>query len=764
MATKTDDDDAHQIVSPEGVMTGDSKKRSTRRRGRRRRQRAEKSAAGMTARLLLSLLMITLMPIPYVPFAVEADEQLWCVTSDDDGDERVDCQFSVPKQSRSKQKMKFCLSEDDEYDPEDVEGGHDFCVEASVNGMVLVESEESTAKEKAKDADSSTKATSPSTTTTPPIVTTDDEQYRLVKGEPNGTIVVGKYVYETPYRQYGEKVATALREHTDNQSLVEEAMWLYLLGVAHQTSSTFAEISEDPADSNEDEDEFTKYHVDEKEVLKSLNAFMMAAQTFEGVRDRKEPKAAYAAYQLGSIYYQVSETYALSQERELWGTKKLDYDYALIALEKYNVALKENDSSMSAEDRTSALEGKATCSVRLGLMIVDDETEVFAAEEVDVELLHGVDIDKLMKDPKRAERTLGKKMKRYLSRLAKADEFFDEAIRAFDELAAASADNPNEANRLKYEKAMVYQNKVTVSTLREQNEIAIQHGEKAIELYKDSLKKAKKGSEEFDSIPVEIATLFYTISESYLQMGMYDRAFMYFAESMSFHEKYDLHPFEFEDVQGVWNGQDEPEDYEQALEEYHTSVKGALDSVVYPDDDALAEKVWSSDAFYSSEKDDRYEGDLHSNLGSMYLYYGDHDAAEPHLVEAVRLYESIDDEERNEILADAKYNLAMLKVRKSEFQESVKLYREAIQLYRSTVEEGINPIKREKPAMFEALKETTKKVTGEELVLKGVIDGVSEKNDANKKKKKGLFDYIKGFVVVGGDNKANETIADTDEL
>jgi tetratricopeptide (TPR) repeat protein len=127
---------------------------------------------------------------------------------------------------------------------------------------------------------------------------------------------------------------------------------------------------------------------------------------------------------------------------------------------------------------------------------------------------------------------------------------------------------------------------------------------------------------------------------------------------------------------------------EQALNEYHDLLMdGEADTIILEE---MEEAVMMEDYYYV-EKSNAYEGDLHNKLGTLYLNRGDHVLASSHLQEAIRLYEL--DGEQDEInMASAKYNLSLLHLRAGEYQNSANLYSEALDIFKTSIGEGLNPL------------------------------------------------------------------------
>lgn len=123
---------------------------------------------------------------------------------------------------------------------------------------------------------------------------------------------------------------------------------------------------------------------------------------------------------------------------------------------------------------------------------------------------------------------------------------------------------------------------------------------------------------------------------------------------------------------GDFDWSEQLSELESALEEYMSL-------------DADEASLYGDEAAYfggdHSMKDPGYEGDLHTNLGSLYLAQGDTVLAASHLQQAVRKYEMLG-EGNTHNMATAKFNMALLYFKSSEFSLSATSYAEAIVIFR----------------------------------------------------------------------------------
>jgi tetratricopeptide (TPR) repeat protein len=105
--------------------------------------------------------------------------------------------------------------------------------------------------------------------------------------------------------------------------------------------------------------------------------------------------------------------------------------------------------------------------------------------------------------------------------------------------------------------------------------------------------------------------------------------------------------------------------------------------------DMAASEYDEEDRSYQG-KDELYEGDIHMSLGSLYLAKGDLVSAESHLSQSIKSYE-LSGEEEDSNVADAKFNMSVLKYRTGEYALSREYYDSALDIYRDTVAPGTDP-------------------------------------------------------------------------
>uniref|UniRef100_A0A7S0F4U4 Tetratricopeptide repeat protein n=1 Tax=Craspedostauros australis TaxID=1486917 RepID=A0A7S0F4U4_9STRA len=138
--------------------------------------------------------------------------------------------------------------------------------------------------------------------------------------------------------------------------------------------------------------------------------------------------------------------------------------------------------------------------------------------------------------------------------------------------------------------------------------------------------------------------------------------------------------------------------YQAALQEYNRVVKEGGDPVTtsVPQDPiyqgTLNENEYSYTA-YNGPADDAYEADLHAAIGETYLQMGDIGLAVSQFHQSIDLYATIQDKDAatERALADVKMNLSIAYFHGRRFQDSERLHREGLELYRKLYGAGVNP-------------------------------------------------------------------------
>jgi tetratricopeptide (TPR) repeat protein len=229
----------------------------------------------------------------------------------------------------------------------------------------------------------------------------------------------------------------------------------------------------------------------------------------------------------------------------------------------------------------------------------------------------------------------------------------------------------------------------------------------------------------FDDRSVELET--YIISKAdnlltlagvWLSLGDYDEAKHYYRTALEFYEHYNVEvsPLSLESYslmvdpnssgeEGMGHDDDILQSHVDALEEYHARVEGGRggsrksrnkSSIL----DGAGGGAHADDFYY--ERNDRYEAELHGNLGSLYLSRGEVERSRGHLEAALGLCgESSDGDAKEHTpsdvcsdrqVAEVKLNLAAALFHLRLFSNSIQRHFEALDIYYSLYGPGVNPI------------------------------------------------------------------------
>jgi tetratricopeptide (TPR) repeat protein len=256
-----------------------------------------------------------------------------------------------------------------------------------------------------------------------------------------------------------------------------------------------------------------------------------------------------------------------------------------------------------------------------------------------------------------------------------------------------------------------------VAVLKGDLEVGAKYMEEALTVYRSHIHAHHFSATEAEDTKIAVSEVYYSLAETYLQLGRYhdskDRyrqgsksvlsfvfvdpftsalraisnRFCFFPNVVAWNELYNIEqpPEESLILEGFGDATDAIEEYERVLHEYEELRGGGADDGMGGGQfvDEITGEIL--------DRDDGYEGDLHSGLGSLYMAKGDYVLAASHLTEAVRLYE-LSGEQQERSMADAKFNLSILHLRNGAYMESANLYSEALDIYEAVTVEGENPL------------------------------------------------------------------------
>jgi tetratricopeptide (TPR) repeat protein len=225
--------------------------------------------------------------------------------------------------------------------------------------------------------------------------------------------------------------------------------------------------------------------------------------------------------------------------------------------------------------------------------------------------------------------------------------------------------------------------------LQGHGQLALERAESARNVYQ-KLDTSYLATKERDDTYVALAVLLYNLAEMHLEMGNYDPSNKIYDQAMEYYEKYNIIPHN-NMPEGSLLPRDQAREtireYEDMLEQYEAVLNGNINVPLPPDLDSMYDEF--GNLVYVA--DEGYEGDIHAQLGSTYMSLQDDDvSAKSHLHLAIQLYDGSGNHD-DPLAADAKWNLAILHFRNSEFKESAAMRRKALEIYQLEPKED-NPL------------------------------------------------------------------------
>jgi tetratricopeptide (TPR) repeat protein len=492
------------------------------------------------------------------------------------------------------------------------------------------------------------------------------------------SIVVGKETYRTPFTQYPPLVAETLMIRPVDSSteqgpddMFAQVDWLLFLGMAHRRTL-------------EQKEELTE--ADYQEIARSTNALRQGIALIKQIRERYPFERLNTALRLAELFVNTGETYNLSPHNDEY---KLAMDYFVQGEDIYRQTLESEDSFFwgdGSDEEASREEVElrwAHCCHRIGVALLA------MAQEID----HSSDLNaSLLADPERVQEIMASSIEKIHANALMAENHLRKAVEIFSKISKEGSKN-TEHNGYALEQvdierhlATSLSNLGTAVGMTGDLATGIEYSEQALELYQKLYPRLPDGDIITSDAMMDISDMLYTLAEQYLQLGNYDKAKQHYSKAMEWALENNIAPpedlGEFE--HGISELDDAIDAHEAQLEAYNVLNNDAMEIEVsdYGEDEV-------EDHIYHG-KDDLYEGDIHMSLGSLYLAKGDLVSAGSHLSQSIKLYElSGEEEDRN--LADAKFNMAVLRYRTGEYVLSRESYDSALAIYRDVVGSGIDP-------------------------------------------------------------------------
>lgn len=471
----------------------------------------------------------------------------------------------------------------------------------------------------------------------------------------DGSISVGKATYRPPFSQYGDRVAQHLNHQLPSSSTkIEWASWYLTLGMEHGSMNSQAAV------------------VDWVEMELALNAYRQASEQIG------TPVSSEEELFLASVYFQMGETYLFHRE-EIYGKDALEYFEK--AKELY-YKLRNAPASEVMDPEDVELRWADACT-RISLLLVSSATPIqHYALDIMADAMNDGGENNDMAEMNLEYYEKGQEVETLLQDAAALLE----GAMAVYKAALQKQDNTWERITTQMSLSTALQNAAIVASMKNRLDQAKEYNLEALSLHRDDLlPNLHATSPEGENSKITTADILLGLADTTLQMGQYDEANLYYRQALEWHEQQDIVVAPIQ-LQNDDEHGDTLQLHVDALRDYRKMVEGGnVKKEVKPEgllDDG-------PDFYY--ERDNEYEGDLHFTLGTLYLSNDDDlDKTVAYFENAISLYQINDSNSRR--MADAKKNLAMALFRERQFQESIRLHTEALELYRELYGDGVNPL------------------------------------------------------------------------
>ena len=452
------------------------------------------------------------------------------------------------------------------------------------------------------------------------------------------TIEVAGLEYSEPFSQYGNAIALALRSYPGKTQSWEYCYWLNSFAIALRGDPE--SLSSQLAPRNT---------VAIERAIAVLELSVDIATELQNSQPSENVK-----YSLSHAYMTMAETYAFDIDNPRY-YKALQYYH------QANRLIQEMMIENSFPEWLSRADIEldwADSMVRIAVISIEKVQEELATSEPTTVM--DIQFDKLAQE---------------------SEHMLAEAIGVFRQLVAQADSPANEALR-KTRLANALQNLSSILSLTGTDSIDSNSLlEEAFTLYSDSLQHMHTSSQDRMSVLSGIAQCLYSLSDGYFQAADYELAKSRYRSAMNWYKTYNLTPPSVASLSTL-DADSTVDHYEQKLQDYTMMYNGQGELQV-PD------SVYQSGEFMY-EADELYEADLHFTLGGLRMARDEIHLAIIHLENAVERYARDPNSER--YLADAKLNLAAAYFKQGDYELSIGIYEDALDVYKRIVPEGKNPL------------------------------------------------------------------------
>ena len=495
---------------------------------------------------------------------------------------------------------------------------------------------------------------------------------------PSDVIIVGKATYRPPFSQYGPRVAQHLNQllplSSSTTNNIEWASWYLALAFEH-----FNTIDPQAA------------VVDWVEMELALNAYRQAVEKIG------TPSSPEEELLLASAYFQMGETY-LRHPEQTHGKDALTYFTK--AKELYSTLRNNNDapapspSSRLMEPEDFDLRWADACT-RISILLVASATPIHQATmDLMASAMNsgGVNNDDMIAEREMEE--LVQEVQNTQAVLQDADALLQGAVAVYRTALLQTSEN-DVWERLTTQMALgtALQNAAMVANMAGNMEQAMEYNLEALSLHRDDLlPQLDAYSPEGENSRVTTADILLEMADTTLQLGQYDDANLYYRQALEWHDQHNIPVYPIMENANALHDGDTLQQHIDALQDYRSMINGGTLNEKEVTLEGLNNDA-NNDYYY--QRDDGYEGDLHLTLGTLYLSNDDLEKAMTYFENAISLYQTSSDDANSHRMADAKTNLAMAFFRARQFQESIRLHTEALELYQTLYGDGVNPLTQE---------------------------------------------------------------------
>lgn len=556
----------------------------------------------------------------------------------------------------------------------------------------------------------------------------EDAPRRIDSNAGSVVVHVGDRVYHSPFSQYGTILERHLhihRSYYDNP--LDEADWLIELGTSHRLDWEDRQgYDTNGSSSNEPNRRYTTSSsvgtrttgyadadVETQYVEPAVNAYKQAIRILsQVVSDPHMPPedVMEASLELAYAYFQVTDAYSAKESPEKESSMSLEYLRKSEKLYRRILTdLQNNQSPYLLVDSMSirnAMLTRALILVRLGIRLLDEAPVqgIAAPSGMDNFARGGMTVPRDASDTlltnqgydeqlnPQLEKELMQQYQNTVNQAALAEGYFREATTLYQHVLKndpVHGLNKATAHRILHDYAIALQNIATAANMQGEYETSLTAAELSLDQYRGALKiwtenhgdpQEKFGVDpDVTDIFAAMADQLFQVSDYHLKLGRYERSKESYRESLQFYETHGIQP-----PSNAIIPQDNAviEAYERALQEYQ--VMKSDRSVDLKDNEGEESQLFI-------EQEVGYEGDLHMYLGSLYMSQGDLFQAISHLTQAVHLYNRGGEHDKG-ILADVKFTLAEVYFKNGDFEDSIQLHAEALDLYQKIHIDGLNPL------------------------------------------------------------------------